>query len=320
VYIQLAKNANVTTMRTDFIWTNIEGTKGTFSWSSSDMVMRLTAQAGIRVLAVADYSPKWASSCPSDPDWSHCGPANPADYANFLTKLTERYKEGGAFWTANPTVPYVPLAGIEIWNEPNHRSFWHNPNGGDYARTVIAGYDAVKRVDPSITVLAGATASVASDTTGQYLTAITFMKQMYTAGAQGHFDAFSHHPYSWMSGSTPGEMLSTANNSAWSKMADSNPSLRSIMTANGDGNKKIWVTEFGAPTLANGVTETIQADLANLALAKWKTYPWAGSFYYYNLRDKCSTATDRECHYGSVRFDNSLKPVYSVIKSAYAPP
>ena len=103
-------------------------------------------------------------------------------------------------------------------------------------------------------------------------------------------------------------------------MADSNPSLRSIMTANGDGNKKIWVTEFGAPTLANGVTETIQADLANLALAKWKTYPWAGSFYYYNLRDKCSTATDRECHYGSVRFDNSLKPVYSVIKSAYAPP
>jgi hypothetical protein len=43
VYIQLAKNANVTTMRTDFIWTNIESTKGTFGWSSSDMVMRLTA-------------------------------------------------------------------------------------------------------------------------------------------------------------------------------------------------------------------------------------------------------------------------------------
>lgn len=37
--------------------------------------------------------------------------------------------------------------------------------------------------------------------------------------------------------------------------------IRDLMTAHGDGGKKIWITEFGAPTNPGGVTEATQAEI-----------------------------------------------------------
>jgi hypothetical protein len=318
-FFQLAKQGNATSARGDFNWEITERTQGTLSWGESDRLVAAAAKVGIRVIAIATYSPKWASSCPADPDFPHCGPADPAQYGAFAAKIVDRYRQGGAFWAANPTLTYTPLAAIEIWNEPNHKMFWHNPSGTEYAKSVIAAYKAIKVVDPNVPVLAGALASIGSDTPGEYVSNRTFLTQMYAGGAGGHFDALSNHPYSWGFGKTDASaMFLSSSNSAWAKMADTSPSLRSIMIDNGDADKKIWITEFGGPTGPNWISELVQADMARIAMEKWKTYPWAGNFEWYQLRDKCTTVEYSECHYGVLRYDDTQKPAFPVLKNAYA--
>ncbi len=64
--------------------------------------------------------------------------------------------------------------------------------------------------------------------------------------------------------------------------------LRSQMIANGDGDKKIWGTEFGFPT--NGppgsfVSETVQAQHLTKAYQLFGSYPWAGPLFLWAERD-----------------------------------
>jgi hypothetical protein len=73
---------------------------------------------------------------------------------------------------------------------------------------------------------------------------------MYANGAKGSFDALGYHAYSFRE-------LPDTYGSGWSQMAQTSPSPRSMMIRNGDGNKPIWVTEFGAPSGGpDGVGET----------------------------------------------------------------
>ena len=317
-YLKLATDAHATTLRDDFAWTDIEAKKGTFDWGGPDEIMRLTAHRGIRILAIADYSPQWASSCPAAQYSSMCGPVNAADYGNFAGRLAARYSKGGDYWKAHPELPYTPLSGIEIWNEPNIQNFWQNPSGDRYAQIVKSGYTAIKAADPTVMVLAGSSAP-AGDVPGEYVAPVTFLKQLYDAGAGGYFDALSHHPYNYVAGKTADYLMGYQDWSAWSQMAETPESLRSVMTAHGDAAKKIWATEFGAPTNADGLSELEQGKLAAQALAKWKTYPWAGNFYWYTLHDDCTDAANRECFFGAVRNDNLPKPAYTSLKNAYAP-
>src|SRR5947207_2526952 len=86
---------------------------------------------------------------------------------------------------------------------------------------------------------------------------------MYANGAAGSFDAVGWHPYNYPYG------LGYANWSAWSQMSETSPSARSLMTANGDGGKQIWATEFGAPTgsASNEESEAAQAQLVPVTVA-----------------------------------------------------
>ena len=71
---------------------------------------------------------------------------------------------------------------------------------------------------------------------------MTFMRQIYANGGKGFFDAFAHHPYSF-----PCNPLTDA---SWNAFTQTKY-LHDIMVQNGDGAKKIWGTEAGAPTGAD---------------------------------------------------------------------
>ena len=129
---------------------------------------------------------------------------------------------------------------FEIWNEPNIALFWQpKPDPSAYTADLVAAYSAIKAVDPSAFVISGGLAPTV--TKNHNISAIDFLKAMYADGAKGSFDAFGYHPYSFPE-------LPDSNESGWSQMARTSPSLRSVMIRNGDGNKPIWVTEFGAPS------------------------------------------------------------------------
>ena len=89
------------------------------------------------------------------------------------------------------------------------------------------------------------------------------------------------------------------------------------MTQNGDGNKKVWATEIGAPTDTGHYSESEQASLASQLIPKWKSYSWAGNFYWYDLRNDGTDITYTEDNFGTVRTDSSLKPSYAALKNAW---
>ena len=72
---------------------------------------------------------------------------------------------------------------------------------------------------------------------------------------------------------------------------------RQVMVANGDSAKKIWATEYGAPTngprAAHTTTEAAQASILTAGYRLFNTYSWAGPLCWFDYRDK---GTDTSTH------------------------
>lgn len=308
-YVALAAELGATTVRDTVEWSAVEPVRGTYRWAGVDEMVGLTAERGISLLPVVAYSPPWATSSPGT---NKAGPTDPDDYAAFVAALVWRYRRDGAFWRAHSLLPYVPLAGVELWNEPNHGAFWRRPDARSYAGLLVLAYYAAKAAHPGITVVAGATATMKTDA-GKSVHAVDFLEQMYAAGAGGHFDAVSHHPYRFWRGATAAQILTPHAGSGFTQLEQ----LRTVMAANGDSDKPIWLTEVGAPTHSAGVTEQTQADLASQLVHRLRAKPWAGPLYWYDLVDD-GPLNVAEHRFGAVRRDGSRKPLHAALRAAFA--
>ena len=179
-------------------------------------------------------------------------------------------------------------------------------------------------MSPSSTVLLGGL-SPAANAEGN-IAPVDFLSQVYAAGDRAYFDAVAFHPYSF-----PVLPLNPQPWNAWTQMATASSSLRSVMLANGDGEKKIWVTEYGAPTggpgastnngtLANysaavdHVTEALQAQMMAQAVAAEETTTWMGPLFWYSYEDLGTSTGTIENFFGLLRHDGSQKPAYPVLK------
>lgn len=317
-YADFAKNSNAKTVRDDFMWSEIESTKGSFNWTSPDRLMTYTSQRGLDLLAMAGYTPSWArvSGCTTN---DKCAPANVTDYANFVTQVAKRYGPEGTFWTANPSLPYRPLKAIEIWNEPNIHFWLPSPDPVKYTTLLKAAYKAIKTVNSDIQVVSAGLAPYGSYgmTSSSRMNPLNYLEKMYQAGASGYMDAVGWHPYNFAQGRTADSMFAYHIASAWSQMDQTTPSARSLMAKYGDSNKKVWATEVGAPTSTNGVNETEQASFAKRSVSYWKSYSWAGNYYWYDLRDDCTDSSNTECRYGALKHDSTPKPALDALRTSF---
>ncbi len=107
------------------------------------------------------------------------------------------------------------------------------------------------------------------------------------------------------------------------------------MVANGDSAKKIWITEYGAPTGGPGsvatdgsslsdlqddhVTPALQAQMATVAVNLVRSYSWIGAFVWYSYQDSGTSPSDNENFYGLMQADGSFKPAYYAFQAAIAP-
>lgn len=335
-YVALIRDGAADTVRDDVDWPAVEPAKGRFNWSEPDRWIGCAARAGLHPLLGLTRAPAWASGSSSQ-YWTP--PRHPSDFGAFAAAVASRYGAGGTYWKQHPTVPIVLPAGIELWNEPNVSAFWGGlkPDPQKFAAMVKSAYTAVKSIDPNLTVVTGGLAPAGGyndiDCNGtadrgsnaRSMNPLTFLQAMYAAGARGTFDALGWHPYNYAAGTTASKLLEFDRCSAWSQMGDTSPSARSIMTANGDGGKKIWITEVGAPTCVPSaaypcLSETEQARLASQAMRLWESWSWAGNFYWYDIRDDSGggSMTTPEQHFGAVRADGKPKPSYFALKEAWS--
>jgi hypothetical protein len=285
-------------LRFDINWNVVQyGGPTSWNWAPMDRVISAANARGLKVLGIITYTPPWARPAGTTAKYG----ADPTQFAAFAKAVVQRYAPQG-------------VHAYEIWNEPNISSFWQPaPDPAAYTRLLRAAYTAVKSADPTAVVVSGGTAPAA--TNGTNYAPIDFVRGMYANGAAGYFSALGHHPYTY-----PISPTDTHAWNAWYQMFGTSPSLRSVMIANGDGDKKIWATEFGAPTSgpsgSNYVTEAAQATMVSEAYSLFKSYSWGGPLMWYAGRDLGTATTTKENFFGLLRNDFSQKPAFTAYKSA----
>jgi hypothetical protein len=205
----------------------------------------------------------------------------------------------------------------EIWNEPNVGQFWGQaPDPNAYTALLQAAFKAIHEADPKAIVVTGGLAQPRNSATT--ITALDFLQAMFKSGAHGYFDAVGNHPYS-----SPRKPSDPGSN--WQKMFGTSPSFVSIMSANGDADKRIWLTEYGAPTSGVSsysqkivISEDEQARMVDDAYKLVMRSSWAGPLFWYEYQDLClpDATKSAECYYGLVRHDGTAKPSYTAYGSA----
>jgi len=196
-----------------------------------------------------------------------CAGDTPADFAAQSTAVVNTLKPYGVHI-------------FEVMNEPN----CNNVSASDYTAILKASYVAIKAADPSATVLAGGLCP-AGGSNEPY----TYLTAMYADGAQGYFDAANDHPYSFPD--SPSQTSDSWN--PWSYLGQ----LHQIMAANGDGNKQIWLTEFGCPTGTDGgypadCTDTTEGQQITQAFSQARQLGFIGPLFIYSWQDSDSADGD----------------------------
>lgn len=300
-------------IRFDLQWETVQPSNSkTYDWSAYDRIVDLATKNGLHVLPTLAYAPKWArlTICNST---DKCAPSSPAKFAAFAQAAALHFKAAG-------------VDDWEIWNEPNLQGFWlPAPSPMAYTALLKATYPAIKSVEPQATVITGGLGSL--DQFSQSIDSLTFLNNLYADGAKNYFDAVGWHPYSY-----PATPDTVASWSGWSKMGDLGVSVRSIMAANGDGGKLIWMTEFGAPTGGPGslatiygynqngsefhVSDTLQSEMATQAVNYVRSSSWAGPMFWYSYRDLGTNSDTNENFFGLVSFNGTKKPAYYTFENA----
>jgi WD40 repeat protein len=336
-YVGLIERDDATSLRDDVSWAFVEPAQGRFDWSVPDEIVAQSAQHHLHALLVIDTSPRWASGgSAANTQWPWLPPRSPVAYGVFAATVTARYSPSGVFWRKHPGLPRYLPAGLELWNEENLGLFWggQTPNPRVYTAMVTAAYSRIKRADPAMTVVLGGLApgGAYDDITcsGQRGTGhdaaawngLNYLQALYADGIHGHFDAVGWHPYHYWKGATAEGMLAYDRCSAWSQMAGTPVSVRSLMAAHGDAARRIWITETGAPTCTANAAYTCVSPAQQAALAAsetriWRALSWAGGFYWYDIRDDTNGTQHAQAHFGTLTSGDTPKPAYRTLQQAW---
>jgi hypothetical protein len=137
-------------IREDFRWDLIQPKqRNRFNWGATDALMRVAARDHISVLAILDYTPRWASTVANP----YVPPTTDVDFDAFARAVLKRYGEAGTFWTSNKRLPSMPIKAVEVWNEPWYASTWVNPDPVRYAQMVRDVATTVRSIEPNCKIV-----------------------------------------------------------------------------------------------------------------------------------------------------------------------
>ena len=323
-YLDAMKNLGIRYIRADFPLNGLFPTSlQAPQWAAYDRYVAAVHSRGMEVLPILGHTPAWARALANYNGGIWTPWADDGAFGEACRKIVERYRPLG-------------VRTYQLWNEPNVAGFFgvnltgRNVDDRDvlkYAGMVKAAYRAMKAQAADITVLAG-TAGI-----GYYpnlnanlpsMDSLLYLQKLYDPSLgnwKGHFDALSFHAYPDFSRKSGDEAYAYAAGDdfvGWNKLDETTPSVRGIMAQYGDSDKKVWLTEFGAPTTPSGAhtTEEGQRQIAEQVLGRWRLKPYAGGLMWYTGMDSGTSRTDSEEHFGLIRHDWSQKPAYAAFRNA----
>lgn len=212
------------TWRAGLVWNWVETTPGQRNWGYVDQLVREGSKNGYDVLLALNGCAQWACGA------TRTAPAQEpqlGQYRQFVAAAVQRYARGGAFWAANPALTYRPVS-YQVWNEVNAGQDWPNPTAAAYAQFLAAISATIKAADPSATVVTSGLTEYPAISSGATLA--KFLGELYAQpGFKESFDVLAVHGYA----ESPAGVV---------RILDT---TRRITAQNGDGGRRIWLTELG---------------------------------------------------------------------------
>jgi hypothetical protein len=222
-------------------WAQVEPAEGKFDWKALDGQLDYLAEHRFIFGGLLNGNARWNTK-----DQPGTLPVNnlPA-WSAYVSAIVQHTKDRIKRW--------------EIWNEPPNGT-GRDQTAADYARMVVASYDAAKAVDPSC--LIGLATKSAH---------LNYLDQAIRAGAKDHFDYITLHPY---------EILNGIADNAGTEPVFMNivPAVRKMLAAQNPAKKDVPVifTELGcdvakgADTQAHALVKAYTMGIAQgVACIQW---------------------------------------------------
>jgi polysaccharide biosynthesis protein PslG len=293
--LDLMRAAGVRWLRVEANWNTVEGVAGQENWSDTDRVVTAALARGFRVLGLVLSTPAWARPADAVGE-SFALPADPQQFGRFAGDAAARYAGRVSAW--------------EIWNEPNNPVFAKpRPDVAAYAAMIDAAATHIRNRAPGAQIISAGLAPAEDD--GTSIAPSTFLDQLYRVGDKSAWDAVGIHPYTFPA------LPDAPDTGDWNTFQRIDL-IRKVMSDNGDSGKKVWVTEFGAPTggpADESVSDDAQADAIRQGIQRVRGASYFGPIFIYQLRDGGSNPNDVEDHFGLLRGDFSEKPAYTAVSA-----
>ncbi len=281
-----------------FPWAYYHAADGGIAWEHPDQVVDHAHAQGLRIIARIGLTPDWAR--PPDTPLTYLDENAYSDFAAFAAAFAERYRG---------KVDYMIIG-----NEPNLSYEWgYQPaTAQDYVNLLKIVYPAVKAVNPDMQILAGALAPTLEPEGSPWgLNDLTYLDQMYAAGAADYFDGLAVHAYG-LTFPTDSEPDPKILNFRRVEL------VRDVMEKNGDGETKIFITETGwndHPRWTFGVRpgQRIQYTLDALQFAE-ENWPFVEMLALWAFRFPAPTKSYMD-YFTLVTPEFIAKPIYEAIKT-----
>jgi polysaccharide biosynthesis protein PslG len=152
-------------VRMDFVWSDIEKTRGQYDFSAYDTLMKGLDANGLRGYFIFDYgNDLYQDGSPATDDAR-------AAFCRFVEASLKHFRHQGIVW--------------EMWNEPNI-GFWKpKPDVSQYAKLALDVGKTIRRVAPDEWYIGPASSTFDWN----------FIKGCFDAGLLTYWDAVSIHPY-----------------------------------------------------------------------------------------------------------------------------
>lgn len=264
--ISYMKAGGVTCTRLGISWADVESKRGVRDWAYTDKFVDLMVKNGFEIICCFCTTPEWASEVSEEEKavFHRRGLSNLIgvmapkekyydELENFAEETAKRYKgkiKFYEFWN-EPDGMGMPFIELDEQGKPKDIRFGGDPKV--YTELLKHVYKGLKRGNPECVVSVGGLESKTS-----------FLKGIYENGGKSYFDAVAIHPYS-------GEGINTE----WID------EIRKLMVKMGDGEKPIWITEWGWAT----EDREKQAELLKKSFEEIKKRPYIKIATFHTLND-----------------------------------
>lgn len=276
--IELLKSMGISKIRDDIIWYKLEKTDGTFDFSKCDEWINNLYDNDIELYAILINPGKLIGD-----DKKISNDEELSRFVNFAKIVANRYPQ---------------IMKYEVLNEPN-LDYLSNDDMKYYSKAVSEITSELKKINPRIQVIGGATAAVVNDEKNK-VSSNTFINNILN-NTNNKINNFSVHEYD-----------NTSNASWVGYMLKQN---NKIVSQNG-GFNNTYMSEYGASTYKNGFSEEQQA----FRLVKYSIVADINGIkekYIYNSKNIGNDLNNSEHNFGIINYNYTPKLSYYALKNFY---